>query len=50
MFEDALGIVRKCEKGKNEITGLESLKKHLRKVYDAIPLALEEISSNLEAE
>ena len=45
MFEDALGIVRKCEKGKNEITGLESLKKHLRKVHD-----FEEISVNLEAE
>ena len=28
MFEDALRISRKCEKGKNKITGLESLKKY----------------------
>ena len=50
MFEDALRISRKCEKGKNKITGLESLKKHLRKVHDAISLAFEEILVNLEAE
>ena len=43
MFEDALRISRKCEKGRNKITDLESLKKHLRKVHDAISLAFEKL-------